>query len=348
MSFTQSIPLGEIPDRFEQVGLTNECMVDTLNLLIHQWAAVDHCIHYEMTCNFINSEMDLTEDEAGMFLVYTVDELIRVGSEIRQATLTGRLLAFLVSKYVILLTFADEQIITTPSFNLGAKVMQLQETIASVVINDLKFVGRRDVFKYVELLKQDVIVTESPVEYIKDVWLETPGRFPDDGPARVYPVSLDSLPAMMVVLQEANGGDYFQLGASPKGLEMLLNFAHKPKESEEEQPTQESSPQPYPVMVVGRTGGIIVYGRATDLNLLGISILHDRRVEEVFEDCHLEVRTPGHTEIHLWARDADLLAMLAQAITVVVKKSMVVIMEGKEPRNVFYDGAHVPPPGGVC
>lgn len=105
MSSIQSIPLGEIPDRFEQVGLTPDCMIDTLDTLIQRWAAVDQ--HYEMTCDFIHNEMELNEEEAGMFLVYAVDELTRVAGEIRRLHLTGKLLAFSVSKHSLLLTLAD-------------------------------------------------------------------------------------------------------------------------------------------------------------------------------------------------------------------------------------------------
>jgi hypothetical protein len=82
-------------------------MVDLLNTLLPRWAATDECHHYEMTCGFINNELDLDEDAAGMFLVYTVDELVRVAADIRRAALTGRLLAFTVTKYVILLTLAE-------------------------------------------------------------------------------------------------------------------------------------------------------------------------------------------------------------------------------------------------
>jgi len=101
---------------------------------------------------------------------------------------------------------------------------------------------------------------------------------------------------------------------------------------------------PYKDLVVGRTGGIIMYGRANDFNLLGISILHGRVVEEVFTDYHLVVNTPGHAGILFWVRDADLLAMLAAAVSVVVKKSVVLIMKGKEPQAKFYDGAKQPSP----
>jgi hypothetical protein len=101
---------------------------------------------------------------------------------------------------------------------------------------------------------------------------------------------------------------------------------------------QEDASLPYADLVVGRTGGIIMYGRASDFNLLGISILPDRKVEEVFSDYHLAVKTSGHTDILFWVRDADLLAMLAQAITVVVKKSIVVIMEGAKAHHSFFDG----------
>lgn len=106
MAFIQTIPLGEIPDRFEQAGLTPDCMADFLSVLFERWSVADH--HYEMTCDFIHNEMDLDDEQAGMFLVYTIDELVRVASAARQATLTGKLLAYTVSDYVILLTFAED------------------------------------------------------------------------------------------------------------------------------------------------------------------------------------------------------------------------------------------------
>lgn len=106
MAFIQTIPLGEIPDRFEQAGLTPDCMADFLSVLFERWSVTDH--HYEMTCDFIHNEMDLDDEQAGMFLVYTIDELMRVGAAARQATLTGKLLTYMVSDHVILLTFAED------------------------------------------------------------------------------------------------------------------------------------------------------------------------------------------------------------------------------------------------
>lgn len=101
----QSIPLGEIPDRFEQVGLTRDCMVEYLTTLIGLWVNTDD--HYNMTCDFIHNEMDMDE-EAGMFLVYTIDALMRVASDVRAVSLTGRLESFKVTAYVILLTLTDQ------------------------------------------------------------------------------------------------------------------------------------------------------------------------------------------------------------------------------------------------
>lgn len=106
MAFIQSIPLGEIPDRFEQIGLTTDCMAMVLGALLPRWGAVDD--HYGMTCDFIHNEMELDEEEAGMFLVYAVDELVRVAWAFRQATLTGRLMTYTISGYVILLTYAED------------------------------------------------------------------------------------------------------------------------------------------------------------------------------------------------------------------------------------------------
>lgn len=101
---------------------------------------------------------------------------------------------------------------------------------------------------------------------------------------------------------------------------------------------------PYDDLVVSRIGGIVTYGRATDFNLLGLRILPGQKVEEAFTDYHLAVRTSGHSEILFWARDADLLAMLAQAITVMVKKSVVAIMKGTKVQSTFFDGVQQPKP----
>lgn len=99
----QSIALGVIPDRIEQVGLTTDCMISYLSTLIELWRNTDD--HYDLTCDFIHNEMDMA-DESGMFLVYTIDELMRVASEVRSVALTGKLLSFKVTAYVILLTIA--------------------------------------------------------------------------------------------------------------------------------------------------------------------------------------------------------------------------------------------------
>lgn len=101
---------------------------------------------------------------------------------------------------------------------------------------------------------------------------------------------------------------------------------------------------PYEDLVAGRVGGIVTYGRATDFNLLGLRVLPDQKVEEVFTDYHLAVRTSGHSEILFWARDADLLAMLAQAITVMVKTSVVAIMKGTKVQSTFFGGVQQPKP----
>lgn len=104
MTSIQSIPLGEIPDRFEQVGLTTDCMVEYLTTLIKLWVNTD--TPYEITCDFIHNEMDMDE-EAGMFLVYAMDALMRVAGDVRIVSLTGRLESFKVTVYVILLTLTD-------------------------------------------------------------------------------------------------------------------------------------------------------------------------------------------------------------------------------------------------
>lgn len=102
----QSIALGSIPDRFEQVCLTSDCMIEYMTSLIGLWIHTDD--PYNMTCNFIHNEMDM-DDESGMFLVYTIDELMRVAGVVRTVSLTGRLLSFKVTAQVILLTIAVAQ-----------------------------------------------------------------------------------------------------------------------------------------------------------------------------------------------------------------------------------------------
>lgn len=104
MSPIQSIYLGKIPDRFEQVQLTVDCMIVYLTALIEMWMVTEN--PYSETCDFIHNEMDM-DDEAGMFLVYTIDELMRVADEVRSVALTGQLESFKVTNHLILLTLSD-------------------------------------------------------------------------------------------------------------------------------------------------------------------------------------------------------------------------------------------------
>lgn len=104
MSVIQSVPLGYIADWFDDARLD---MPELLGQLIQRWASTDVAIHYELTCNFINNEMGLDEDYAEDFLNFTVNELVQAGAEVRRLALTGKLLAYTVTSYVILLTLAE-------------------------------------------------------------------------------------------------------------------------------------------------------------------------------------------------------------------------------------------------
>ena len=86
------------------LGNQVDCVIVYLTALIEMWMVTEN--PYSETCDFIHNEMDM-DDEAGKFLVYTIDELMRVAGEVRSVALTGQLESFKVTNHLILLTLSD-------------------------------------------------------------------------------------------------------------------------------------------------------------------------------------------------------------------------------------------------
>lgn len=102
----QSVSLGQIPDYFHQCGFTTAETNTILSMMVQLWRLND--LHYDLTCEFIRTEIDLDEMTAQLFIVLCISELVTIATLIREAALTGRLQRWYINEYVILLEFDDE------------------------------------------------------------------------------------------------------------------------------------------------------------------------------------------------------------------------------------------------
>jgi hypothetical protein len=97
----QSVSLGLIPDYFHQCGFTDAETKTILSMMMQLWRCNDH--NYDLTCEFIRTEIDLDELTAQTFIVLCINELYEIAEQVRAIALTGKLQRWTVCDYVILL-----------------------------------------------------------------------------------------------------------------------------------------------------------------------------------------------------------------------------------------------------
>lgn len=337
MTYSQSIPLGDVPDWFDCAGLDME---ELLGALIQRWSRIDTSIHYELTCNFINNEMGLDEDDAEDFLDGTVNELVRVGADIRIAIETCRLLAFTVSRYVVLLTFSEELCFPPPP--TSTYIPPLRATRMTVPVNEEKqeasgkvvvavlvegkvIIGRRDSLRRLKLLRDDA-PAEIPISYFRDAWIMVYETTDELDPPLVYSATKEGVIPLMEWLGKRYSGSLVTLEAGIRGIKSLL-----------ERPTE--SP-----MVKAHLNGMSLYGQEADFQELGLTTTVFGRPDDLFTDYHLKVSIKNGNPMVFWSADADLLGMMAQSLSLLAPVFAVSIMEGEEPRDVWHHGKQIDPP----
>lgn len=98
---TLSVSLGLIPDYFHQAGFTAAETKTILSMMMQLWRCNDH--NYDLTCEFIRTEIDLDEMTAQLFIVLCINELYAIAEHVRALALTGKLQRWIVCDHVILL-----------------------------------------------------------------------------------------------------------------------------------------------------------------------------------------------------------------------------------------------------
>ena len=106
MHTTKSIPLGKIPSCFEQCDFTEDETVSIMSSLVQLWRFNDH--PYDMTCEYINTELDLEDTMAGMLIVYSIDALMEVAAQIRALALSGKFRRYSVFLYTIIVELDND------------------------------------------------------------------------------------------------------------------------------------------------------------------------------------------------------------------------------------------------
>lgn len=102
----KSISLGNLPNIFMLYGFFNDEVNCIFQILISLWKCNDN--NYDLTCEYIRTEMDLDELRAQLLINDTAFHLNVVATQIRNVALTGKLIRYNVIGSVILLEVNDE------------------------------------------------------------------------------------------------------------------------------------------------------------------------------------------------------------------------------------------------
>jgi hypothetical protein len=106
MPAVYSIQLHGLPRAFEECcGYSPDEVNAALCAMMHIWRANDNV--YDITTEFIRSEMELDSVYAEMFIVKVAGPLEMIGREVRDFALSGRLSRWMVRDNCILLELDD-------------------------------------------------------------------------------------------------------------------------------------------------------------------------------------------------------------------------------------------------
>lgn len=103
-----SLPIYDIPKHFKELDFTTKEMMDILFGLIYIWRHSE--LVEDITNEFIFSELDLDPLIAQVLILSIGPKLTAIGNAIRDLALTGRLVTWKVTPYLILLELEHEDL----------------------------------------------------------------------------------------------------------------------------------------------------------------------------------------------------------------------------------------------
>lgn len=103
----KTLPLGNLTAIFTNFGYSEAQRMAILSTMVYLWRVNDS--NYSLTEQFIKTEMDLDEVTASMFCNAALYYLNDLAVQIRELTLSGSLLRWLVTEHVIILELNNDQ-----------------------------------------------------------------------------------------------------------------------------------------------------------------------------------------------------------------------------------------------
>lgn len=104
---TKTLALGNVTAIFTNFGYSEAERIGILSMMVSIWRCNDE--NYELTDEFIKTEMDLDEVTASLFSTATLFYLNDLASQIRELALSGKLVRWLVTEHVIILELDNDK-----------------------------------------------------------------------------------------------------------------------------------------------------------------------------------------------------------------------------------------------